>query len=329
MALDAKKVYALCKKYTDNSIAGGGAVAGKNCVITSIAPITGGNRVTFQWTLDNGTVQTDTLDVMNGINGTDGTDGVGIASIDFKEKDIDGNNVYTVTYTDSNTDEIVCPIGPQGDRGPAGVGVVAGGTTGQVLKKKSNTDFDTEWADESGGGSEHGIPSGGTTNQILHKKSNTDYDVEWTDPESSSQEQSDWNQTDNTKVDYIKNKPQNIVTDASYVHTDNNYTTTEKTKLAGLENYDDTAISGRVGDIEEVIPSDASTSNLLATVGDIPDVSGYALKSEMSITDGTGADADKTTIQLKSGLSKSVLISHQDISGKQNAITISGKKVLV
>ena len=31
-------------------------------------------------------------------------------------------------------------------------GFPTGGTTGQVLKKKSNTDFDTEWANESGGG---------------------------------------------------------------------------------------------------------------------------------------------------------------------------------
>lgn len=30
--------------------------------------------------------------------------------------------------------------------------VPSGGTTGQVLKKKSNTDYDTEWANESGGG---------------------------------------------------------------------------------------------------------------------------------------------------------------------------------
>lgn len=51
------------------------------------------------------------------------------------------------------------------------------------------------------------------------------------------------------------------------------------------------------------------------------DLSGYALKSEMSITDGTGADADKATIQLKSGLSKSVLIAHQDISGKADKDT--------
>lgn len=39
--------------------------------------------------------------------------------------------------------------GPQGEQGQ---GVPAGGTTGQVLKKKSGTDYDTEWADETGGG---------------------------------------------------------------------------------------------------------------------------------------------------------------------------------
>lgn len=49
------------------------------------------------------------------------------------------------------------------------------------------------------------------------------------------QEQSDWNETDTTDPAFIKNKPQNIVTDAGYVHTDNNYTTTEKSKLAGIE----------------------------------------------------------------------------------------------
>lgn len=42
--------------------------------------------------------------------------------------------------------------GATGPQGPAGVGVPAGGTTGQVLKKKSGTDYDTEWANEEGGG---------------------------------------------------------------------------------------------------------------------------------------------------------------------------------
>lgn len=42
--------------------------------------------------------------------------------------------------------------GATGPQGPAGVGVPTGGTTGQVLKKASGTDYDTEWANESGGG---------------------------------------------------------------------------------------------------------------------------------------------------------------------------------
>ena len=37
--------------------------------------------------------------------------------------------------------------GDKGDKGDAGEGVPEGGTTGQVLKKKSNTDFDTEWGE--------------------------------------------------------------------------------------------------------------------------------------------------------------------------------------
>lgn len=43
---------------------------------------------------------------------------------------------------------------------------------------------------------------------------------------------------------------------------------------------------------------------------------GKANKSEMSVTAGTGDNADKTTIQLKSGTSATVLTEHQDISGK-------------
>ena len=42
--------------------------------------------------------------------------------------------------------------GEDGEPGTPGVGVPSGGTTGQVLKKASGTDYDTEWADESGGG---------------------------------------------------------------------------------------------------------------------------------------------------------------------------------
>ena len=47
--------------------------------------------------------------------------------------------------------------------------------------------------------------------------------------------QSDWAETDNTSDAYIANKPQNLVQDASYVHTDENFTSAEKTKLSGIE----------------------------------------------------------------------------------------------
>lgn len=50
------------------------------------------------------------------------------------------------------------------------------------------------------------------------------------------------------------------------------------------------------------------------------DLSGYALKSEMSVEAGTGANADKTTITLKSGTSATVLTTHQDISGKADKV---------
>lgn len=48
--------------------------------------------------------------------------------------------------------------GAPGEQGPAGPGVAAGGTAGQVLAKKSNADYDTEWVDAS-------TPSGSTVTE--------------------------------------------------------------------------------------------------------------------------------------------------------------------
>ena len=50
------------------------------------------------------------------------------------------------------------PAGATGAQGPAGQGVPAGGTTGQVLAKKTGADFDTEWVAQTGGS------GGGATN---------------------------------------------------------------------------------------------------------------------------------------------------------------------
>lgn len=50
------------------------------------------------------------------------------------------------------------------------------------------------------------------------------------------------------------------------------------------------------------------------------DISGKANKSEMTITAGTGDDADKATIQLKEGTSATVLTAHQSLENLQNQI---------
>ena len=62
--------------------------------------------------------------------------------------------------------------GIKGDKGDDGIGIPIGGVEGQVLKKKSGTNYDVEWATESG-----------------------------------EQVQSDWNQTNQAAKDFIKNKP--------------------------------------------------------------------------------------------------------------------------
>lgn len=43
------------------------------------------------------------------------------------------------------TEFVTGPAGPTGNQGEAGAGITIGGITGQVLAKKSNTNYDTEW----------------------------------------------------------------------------------------------------------------------------------------------------------------------------------------
>ena len=63
------------KRYTKETVAGAGAIAGVPCQIESIEPITGGNRITFLWEDNNGEEHTSVLDVMNGAKGNPGAQG--------------------------------------------------------------------------------------------------------------------------------------------------------------------------------------------------------------------------------------------------------------
>lgn len=72
-----------------------------------------------------------------------------------------------------------------------------------------------------------------------------------------------------TKLSQLNNDG-NFVSDKNYVHTDNNFTTAEKEKLAGLANYDDTTITKSIND--EITRSKAAESALSGKLDELSKV---------------------------------------------------------
>lgn len=67
---------ALAKKYTEETVKGAGALKGANCTIESIEAVPEGNKVTFEWTLTDGSQKTDFIIIKDGVDGKDGKDGI-------------------------------------------------------------------------------------------------------------------------------------------------------------------------------------------------------------------------------------------------------------
>ena len=63
--------------------------------------------------------------------------------------------------------------------------------------------------------------------------------------------------------------PSDVVQDSDYVHTDNNYTTNDKDKLEGLENYDDTRLNEDIQYIENNLATNYLTADAINNVIDI------------------------------------------------------------
>lgn len=105
--------------------------------------------------------------------------------------------------------------------------------------------------------------------------------------------QSDWTESDGNSDAYIRNKPENLVQDADYVHTDNNYTTAEKEKLAGIED------GAEVNVIETVKVDDIPLTVTDKTVN--IDLSGKANKAVPSAK-GNLAGLDETGNLIDSGI---------------------------
>ena len=104
------------KDYTDESLLGGGAVAGKNATISSIESSEGGNRITFSLFLDDGTQKTQTMDVMDGTIGKDGESptitmerNADDDGVDIKITNPDGTTSIT-TIRDGKDSELQCEV---------------------------------------------------------------------------------------------------------------------------------------------------------------------------------------------------------------------------
>lgn len=129
------EIIGMLRSYVNKSLVGVGAIKGAPCKIQSITDSDGSHTITFSWLDDAGTTHTSQLIVNDGSN---------IDSITQDGADI------TITLTDGTSYEFTVPTvqgpkGDKGDKGDAGEGLPEGGTAGQVLVKKSSTDYDMEW----------------------------------------------------------------------------------------------------------------------------------------------------------------------------------------
>ena len=115
-------------------------------------------------------------DGKDGIDGKDGEDGQEAPKIIDAEIAIDDTLLLTLSDGSQlkTTKQVVGERGTngsngangsKGDKGDAGVGIAIGGTTGQVLTKVSNTDYDTTWT-TNGTGTVTSVGGTGTVNGL-------------------------------------------------------------------------------------------------------------------------------------------------------------------
>ena len=217
---------AMAKKYTDNSLAGAGAVAGVPCQIQSIKPITGGNRITFLWVDNNNVSHTSTLDVMDGAGGEENK--IDSISVNGSPISIDENKNVDITV-------------------PSIEGLTKDADLATVAKSGSYDDLSNKPTIPS-------LDGYAKTTEIPSKVSQLENDSNYL----SSIPEEYVTETELSAKGYLTQHQDisNLVEkEDGKGLSSNDYTTEEKNKLAGLENYNDTALSNRVKSIEDEVPN--------------------------------------------------------------------------
>ena len=141
--------YALSKKYTADTADSLGSLRGAPCTVKSIEDITGGKKITLEWTGTSGAKQTQSFNLMNG------TDGKYVSGAE-----VNSENHLIITLSDGT--EIDCgevptvkgDTGEDGEDGFSPVITVAQNTenTYKLHIKTADDEFDTPNLKGSGGG---------------------------------------------------------------------------------------------------------------------------------------------------------------------------------
>ena len=133
--------------------------------------------------------------------------------------------------------------------------------------------------------------------------------------------QSDWNQGDDAADDYIKNKPANLVQDALYVHTDNNFTNAEKAKADGAIQSTEKGTANGVAELDSngKVPSSQLPSY-------VDDVLSYNSLSDFPATgeDGKIYIAKDTNLSYRWGSSEYAVISPSLALGSTSSTAYRG-----
>lgn len=324
-------IYALSKKYTDNTTDALGGVKGAPATIKSITEIDGGHRVTFEWTGTSGKKETSTLDVINGVDGKQGTPGVAgktpVKGVDYfdGEKGDDGfspvitiaeiSGGHKVTITTANGEESFDIM--DGKDG-------TGSSTGEenvIESIKVNGVAQTVAEDKS-------VDITVPTVDVDKNYVDTELDKYVTDEELNAKGYLTSHQDISGKVDKIKGKSLIADTEIERLKSVKNYDDTEiKTELAKKANS--TNVTKEISDkIAEVVSDAPESFNTLKEISDW--ISGHendASAMNSAIKDNKNAittlqtdKADKTEIPtVPTNVSDftndaGYLTEHQDIS---------------
>ena len=225
---------------------------------------------------------------------TNGTEGVGIVSIE-KTATVGLVDTYTITLSDGNTYDFTVT------NGSGGSGVPEGGTTGQVLAKKSDADGDVEWVNQSGGSdvsSEIASLSAATselaseTTVLASENSTQNSQLGSLSSENSTQasEINSLSTENNTQSSEISSLSQSMSELASTVSSES----TAQSEVDSLQNGSLASLSTENSIQSSEIGSLSTASSEMAS--EVAELGSEVAEKQPMLTEGTGIDIDQDNV---------------------------------